>query len=174
MQGDERACLDAGMNAFLAKPYEIATLARKLREVLSSLVAANGWHVLRFDYYGTGDSALSSERDDIVSQWLESIQHAAAYLRDLSAGDLAIVGLRAGALLACAALPTIGSVGSVALWDPVGRGKTYLREQSALYTMTVGGEKSSVDQPHLVPLIGTTLTSSARTASCRLPSPASG
>ena len=130
--------------------------------LLADRIASAGFAVLRFDYYGTGDSALSSERDDIVSQWLESIQHAAAYLRDLSAGDLAIVGLRAGALLACAALPTIGSVGSVALWDPVGRGKTYLREQSALYTMTVGGEKSSVDQPHLVPLIGTTLTSSAR------------
>ena len=107
--------------------------------LLADRIASAGFAVLRFDYYGTGDSALSSERDDIVSQWLESIQHAAAYLRDLSAGDLAIVGLRAGALLACAALPTIGSVGSVALWDPVGRGKTYLREQSALYTMTVGG-----------------------------------
>jgi alpha-beta hydrolase superfamily lysophospholipase len=129
--------------------------------LLADEFASRGLAALRFDYYGTGDSASWSERDDIVSRWLDSVGRAVAYLRDLAPGDPAVVALRAGTLVATAALPAIGPVGPVVLWDPIGRGQAFLREQVALYTMTVGAEQAPSAAADPVPLIGTTLTRSA-------------
>jgi alpha-beta hydrolase superfamily lysophospholipase len=97
-----------------------------LRE-LSIALAASGQHVLRFDYRGTGDS--SGELPEVaVADWIEDIQQALREGRELTGSDqVHIVGVRAGALLACRAVGARDEVRSVVLWDPVPDGTEYLR-----------------------------------------------
>lgn len=94
---------------------------------LAQRLAQAGWHVLRFDYYGTGDSA-GEDLDATVEQWLEDIGEAINELResqDLS--EITLVGLRAGALLAAKAAQR-NEVQRLILWDPVIRGDAHLRD----------------------------------------------
>jgi pimeloyl-ACP methyl ester carboxylesterase len=97
-----------------------------LRELAVDL-AGRGQHVLRFDYRGTGDS--SGELADVtVSDWLEDIRLAVQEGRDLSGcTQVQLVGVRAGALLACRAAGAWHDFTRVVLWDPVSDGDDYLR-----------------------------------------------
>ncbi|GAA2532250.1 alpha/beta hydrolase [Mycolicibacterium diernhoferi] len=109
-------------------------------KLLAQRLCARGFAVLRFDYAGTGDSAIEQDDPAAVARYLESIHTAVGYLRDAGVPDIALVGLRAGALLAGLAADSIDGVAALVLWDPVTDGRRYLREQRALYTMTVGDE----------------------------------
>ena len=109
-------------------------------KLLAQRLCARGFAVLRFDYAGTGDSAMEQDDPAAVSRYLESIATAVGYLRDAGVPDVALVGLRAGALLAGVAADSIDGVAALVLWDPVTDGRRYLREQRALYRMTVGDD----------------------------------
>lgn len=94
------------------------------RQVATQLVRA-GFHVFRFDYRGTGDSADAGGEGDVPS-WQEDIVAAAEELRDTAGTrDLALVGLRFGATLAALSSATLRPRDLV-LWDPVMSGKRYL------------------------------------------------
>ncbi len=68
--------------------------------VLAQRLAAAGFETLRFDYSGTGDSE-GHGLDARLEHWLEDIRSAAGELRDISGRQqIAVVGLRLGALLA--------------------------------------------------------------------------
>jgi pimeloyl-ACP methyl ester carboxylesterase len=97
-----------------------------LRELAISL-ADRGQHVLRFDYRGTGDS--SGEIGEMaVSDWLEDIALAVREGREISGcSAVRLVGVRAGALLACRSMDSCGDVERLVLWDPVPDGAAYLR-----------------------------------------------
>ena len=97
-----------------------------LRELAISL-AERGQHVLRFDYRGTGDS--SCELDEVaISDWLEDIALAVREGRDLSGSSVVrLLGVRAGALLACRSAGASGDVQRLVLWDPVPDGAEYLQ-----------------------------------------------
>jgi uncharacterized protein len=100
---------------------------RALRQLAQQLARA-GFHVLRFDYFGTGDSAGDGE-DATVEQWLSDIDVAAAELRDASgARALALVGLRLGGALAAVAAGGRNDVTELVLWDPVVHGGRYAAE----------------------------------------------
>ena len=63
-------------------------------------LAAQGWHVLRFDYFGTGDSAGEFDEADLTG-WEADIEQALDELLDMAgARKVALVGLRLGATLA--------------------------------------------------------------------------
>jgi uncharacterized protein len=113
-------CNPFGQDAIYAHRI-YATLAAKLSKV--------GQHVLRFDYYGTGDSAGEVE-DGSQAEWLEDILEAHQELLASSGASRVIwVGLRYGgtlALLASQSLPR--SIASLILWDPVVDGAAYLQE----------------------------------------------
>ena len=95
-----------------------------LRELAVSL-AEKGQHVLRFDYRGTGDS-FGELGDATVDGWVEDVAAAVREGRELSgASEVQLVGVRAGALLACRAAAAC-DVGRVVLWDPVADGAGYL------------------------------------------------
>jgi uncharacterized protein len=96
---------------------------------LATLLAGHGIHVLRFDYFGTGDSAGSIE-DGTLEQWQRDIQVAAERLRELSGvRRTSLVGYRLGATLAWrASLSSVEKPRHLVLWDPVVRGTTYLQE----------------------------------------------
>jgi len=89
-------------------------------------LSGRGIHVLRFDYYGCGDSAGSWE-DSSIEEWVSNIELAAEELQAMSMVDnLSFLGVRLGAtLLANAKLENFPSK-KIALWDPILDGKKYL------------------------------------------------
>jgi pimeloyl-ACP methyl ester carboxylesterase len=107
-------------------------------KLLAQQLCARGFAVLRFDYRGTGDSAMPQRADSAVTDYQDSIRTAVGYLRDSGIDRVGVIGLRLGALLAAEVVASLGDVASLVLWDPVTDGKRYFREQRVLYKMTVG------------------------------------
>jgi alpha-beta hydrolase superfamily lysophospholipase len=100
---------------------------RALRE-LSHRLAGQGLSVLRFDYYGTGDSGGGGE-EGTVEHWLEDISHALEEAKEMSGGGrLSIVGLRFGATLAALAGAGRSDIEKMVLWDPIVVGREYIAE----------------------------------------------
>lgn len=98
-----------------------------LRELAISL-AERGQHVLRFDYGGTGDS-FGEIGEVAVSDWLEEIALAVREGREISGSSVVrLLGVRAGALLACRSVGASNDVQRLVLWDPVRDGASYLQE----------------------------------------------
>ncbi len=94
---------------------------------LARLLATQGQHVLRFDYFGTGDS--EGEGSDVTfSRCVETLRAAIDELNDMAdIKEVALVGLRFGALVAAAAAASARSVSRLVLWDPV-YGESYAHE----------------------------------------------
>lgn len=99
---------------------------------LAGLLAEAGFHVLRFDYAGTGDSQGDSA-DVRLSQCVQDIAAAVQELRDVSGvRRVSLVGMRVGAALAMRASAAGVRVRDLVLWDPVTRGADYLAEMDAI------------------------------------------
>jgi len=100
---------------------------RALRQ-LAVMLSKQGYDVLRFDYRGTGDSAL--ELDEVDAQdWKDDITIAIDELKDISAvQSVHVIGLRLGGLLAAAACAEREDIESLNLWDPVTSGVQYINE----------------------------------------------
>src|SRR3989475_1681374 len=97
-----------------------------LRELAMAL-AERGQHVLRFDYRGTGDS-FGELSKVTVADWLEDIALAVREGREISGSSaVRLLGVRAGALLACAAARALSDVQRLVLWDPISDGAGYLQ-----------------------------------------------
>lgn len=112
---------------------------------LSTLLTRAGIHVLRFDYFGTGDSAGDMSEGDLEG-WQRDIETAIEELKDTTgAVRVGLVGLRLGATLAArVAAERDGDVEKVVLWDPVVKGDAYLEELRALDVAAVAG---NIDMP---------------------------
>src|SRR5467141_5093978 len=97
-----------------------------LRELAMAL-AERGQHVLRLDYRGTGDS-FGELGEVTVSDWVEDIALAVREGREISGSSaVRLLGVRAGALLACAAARALSDVQRLVLWDPIADGAGYLQ-----------------------------------------------
>ncbi len=119
-----------GHSVVICNPFgqEYIRCHRLLRVVADRLARA-GFHVLRFDFFGTGDS----DGDDAaggVSQWLEDVQVAHAEVCRLSGNSVTSwLGLRLGGSIAAAA--SVGAANAprrLVLWDPVADGAAYVGE----------------------------------------------
>jgi uncharacterized protein len=108
--------------------YEYQFSHRSIRYLASSLAEA-GIHVLRFDYFGTGDSDGDAS-DASFADWIRDIESAIEELRDAAAlTRVSLVGLRLGALLAARVASSDSSkVEQLVLWDPVVSGEDYLKQ----------------------------------------------
>jgi alpha-beta hydrolase superfamily lysophospholipase len=107
--------------------HEYFRVHRTFRQ-LSARLAEAGFHALRFDYYGCGDSAGESE-EGAVEQWLEDIGAAVDEIKDLSgAAEVTLIGARLGATLAALVARRRREVDGLALWDPIVKGEDYVRE----------------------------------------------
>lgn len=91
-------------------------------------LAAQGHPVLRFDYLGTGDSEGDFEQCSVTSM-LEDIGSAVDVLRHkvTAVDQVALLGLRFGATLAVLAADAHDTVTSLALWDPILNGASYMQ-----------------------------------------------
>lgn len=116
---------------------EYLTTHRAVRR-LADRIAARGFLVLRFDYPGTGDSARDDEAAHDLDAWLAGVREAQDELCRLGVPEVAVVGLRIGATIAASALRP--QTRRLVLWDPVGTGREYLREQAALHRVSVGAD----------------------------------
>lgn len=100
---------------------------RAMRE-LARRLAELGFHVLRFDYFGCGDSSgLASEAT--LDEWVDNACAALDELREASGIALpSILGLRLGAAVAALALGRGAKADGLVLWDPIVSGRAYLDE----------------------------------------------
>lgn len=114
----------------LCNPFgQEAIRSHRLFKVLADRLCRDGFHVLRFDYFGTGDSA--GDGDEVCISGL---------VEDLSTADNEIVrrsgctrrswiGLRLGATAAALASTKVSvSPHRLILWEPVIDGANYLTE----------------------------------------------
>jgi uncharacterized protein len=106
---------------------------RALRSLARQLASA-GFHVLRFDYTGQGDSA-GQPQDGDAAQWQRDARIALEELADLSgARRTAVVGLRLGATIAASAGLRVDHL---LLWDPVVSGRAHLAELDRMHAAMV-------------------------------------
>lgn len=123
-------CHPWGREYLLAYPT-VRHLARQLSQA--------GWHVLRFDYYGTGDSAGQFE-DASQAQWLADIDCAVDELKDLAQlSHVTLIGMRYGAALAALAAARRRDIERLVLWDPVLDGGAFLAELGVPPRSAAGG-----------------------------------
>jgi pimeloyl-ACP methyl ester carboxylesterase len=119
---------DTGRSAgvVLCHPYgQDYMYAFRPYRTLAMRLARAGFHVLRFDYAGTGDSSGDVDRAS-VSQWVADIIAAIDQLRSFGQTSVSLVGFRLGATLAAAAAAESGRVARVVLWEPVVHGPAYV------------------------------------------------
>lgn len=117
---------------------------RQLAERLSS----EGLWVMRFDYYGTGNSAGGDQEPGLVRAWLDSI-HAAIETLTKTSGveEIVLFGTRLGATLevAAAAERSGRNIRGVALWSPFDSGGDFCRE--ALFAKKLSARNSPAPSP---------------------------
>jgi len=92
---------------------------RSMRHLALKL-AASGYHTLRFDYFGTGDS--DGEAADVDPAGCASdTESAIEAVKDIAgAAKVALIGLRAGAHIAASvAARSPADVEALVLWDPL-------------------------------------------------------
>ena len=122
----------AGIVLCPALGYEYMSSYRACR-MLAERLAAIGFDTLRLDYDGTGNSAGDPEDPDRTNAWVRSVVRAIAEARQLSSfGPIALIGLRAGALLALQAAAAAGGVERLVLWSPFSSGRAFVRELKAI------------------------------------------
>lgn len=101
------------------------------------LLAARGMPVMRFDYYGLGDSEGDSV-DASPARWQADIVAARDELvRKTGAQRITGIGARFGATL----LATAGIAASLVLWDPIARGEEWIDEQAELHRRYLRGQQ---------------------------------
>ncbi len=82
-------------------------------------------HVLRFDYYGSGDSGGDFAEVDLEG-WRSDIRTAADELLSMSgAPHVSLVGLRIGANLAADVARDLADLDSLVVWNPIVDGAAY-------------------------------------------------
>lgn len=103
--------------------------AHRSMRMLGAMLTTAGFHVLRFDYFGSGDSG-GNDTDVDLAGWRADIEMAMEELQETTgASKVSLVGLRLGATLAASvAAKRAPAVDAVVLWDPVVSGAEYLRE----------------------------------------------
>jgi pimeloyl-ACP methyl ester carboxylesterase len=92
---------------------------RTMRQLAARLVRT-GYHVLRFDYFGTGDSYGATGEGDLAS-WCDDIETAIEELKDITgATKVDLAGLRLGAnLSARVAARRPKAINKLVLWEPL-------------------------------------------------------
>jgi uncharacterized protein len=122
-----QAVADRDVGVLVCPPIgrEYLKTHRALRQLAVRLARA-GFHALRFDYRGCGDSA-GDPAGATLAEWAADVGHAADELKDRAGlGRVALVGLRLGATLALLSAGTRRDVEGLVLWEPVVDGAAYL------------------------------------------------
>jgi uncharacterized protein len=117
----------------LSSPFghEYINSHRALRQ-LATLLAAAGFPVLRFDYYGCGDS-LGEEGEASLSHWMEDTLAAISELQKQTGFTrVSLIGLRLGGTIAAAVASRRRDLAGLVLWDPITDGQQFVEETLSL------------------------------------------
>ena len=99
---------------------------RTLRQLALKLSSA-GFHVLRFDFYGTGDSG--GELSDVtLADWEADLKTAIDELIEITGlAKVSLIGMRLGGIVAASVASQLNSViEALVLWDPAVNGPEFL------------------------------------------------
>jgi uncharacterized protein len=110
----------------------------KLYVNMANKLARRGFHALRFDYYGTGDS--SGDFNEVtVQESLNNTRMVIDQFRDsCGVGRIVLFGVRFGASLAMMYSGT-HPVDALVLWNPVLDGRSYLKSIDLSYKNWLNG-----------------------------------
>jgi pimeloyl-ACP methyl ester carboxylesterase len=118
---------------------------------LAGMIAKEGFHVLRFDYFATGDSA-GDGTEGSIDQWILDISTASHALRDTaSVSQISVVGMRLGAALAARACAAGLALEDLVLWEPIVSGRAYvaqLESAQATYLSLIRPPQDNKREPH--------------------------
>jgi uncharacterized protein len=118
-----------GTGVLVCNPFgQEAVRSHRLFRVMAERLARSGRSVMRFDYFGTGDSA-GDEDDADLDAWQHDILRAHAELVERSGCTRVIwVGARLGGTLALRAssLAGVDEPSAMVTWDPILDGRAYL------------------------------------------------
>jgi uncharacterized protein len=119
--------------------------AHRVMRQLAIRLAGAGIHTLRFDFFGTGDSAGEMVDADLGT-WEADIELAMEELRDIvGSARMTLIGLRLGATLAArVAVRRPRDVDNLALWDPIVSGPDYLASLGAAAAPAASGPPLAV------------------------------
>ena len=128
-----------------------AVRVHRMQRVLADRLARTGLNVMRFDYYGTGESEGEDEQGEI-STWQLDVGCADRELRRRTGCDRTVwVGLRLGATLAAlAASSSENQPSGLLMWEPVVDGNAYLAEllRAHARSLLVSYGNRLPDMPH--------------------------
>jgi pimeloyl-ACP methyl ester carboxylesterase len=129
---------------------------------LAAALAGQGFHVLRFDYFGSGDSGGDADQTTI-DRCLADLSTAIQELKDISgASRVSLIGLRMGATLAALAATGRRDIDRLILWDPVPDGRTYVEELRSLQRSWLQDRLGTTDAAGPSELIGFELAEALR------------
>lgn len=116
---------------------------RSLRQLATTLSMC-GFHTLRFDFFGTGDSAGEMADGDLAG-WESDVESAMEGISDIvGTARVSLIGLRLGATIAAkVAARHAGEIDSLVLWDPIISGDVYLRSLQTTSLPTRKGEEDA-------------------------------
>lgn len=127
--------------------HEYLRIHRCYRQIASQLNDL-GFHVLRFDYFGTGDSA--GDHDDISAErWVSDTLAAMDELRSISGvRKIDVLGARFGGLIAANACAQDKQIRELLLWDPCLSGASFVAEMRDELVNTATPHSNFIDQDH--------------------------
>ena len=126
---DRREC------CLLCDPFgQEAVRSHRVYRIIADRLSRTGFHVLRFDYFGTGDSTGEDDEGDLDC-WTDDILRANdEIIRRSGCPRSAWFGLRLGASLAALASERAArGPKRLVLWDPVIEGTAYLAELASAH-----------------------------------------
>lgn len=128
--------------------------AHRAFRILATEISELGFDVLRFDYFGTGDSAGSGEQAT-AERWQEDILEAVREICEISGRQRVIViGLRIGALLAASVSGQIVPAPALVMWDPIVSGEDFIEEARQLISSKSGAGHAGLNQDSMWNLNG--------------------
>lgn len=152
-------------SVLLCNPFgQEAIRSHRLFRALGDRLAKSGFHVMRFDYFGTGDSDGDDESGDIDT-WVADVALASDELMNLSGNcSVSWLGMRLGASLCALASGTAADApAKLLLWEPVVQGAQYLQllEKAHLEGMKADYGERWNNEDDLRALASGTITSEA-------------
>jgi len=114
----------------IANPWGWEALrAHRTIRMLATMLQKEGFGVLRFDYFGTGDS-FGDEADTDLGGWRDDLESAVEEGFAVSGKSaITLIGLRLGAFIAAdVAMRHPGSIKDLVLWEAPARGSDFLKD----------------------------------------------
>lgn len=137
-------------SVLLAPPFaEELNKSRRMIALAAERMAASGYAVLQIDCLGCGDSS-GDFSDATWEQWISDLRCGYEWLERHYPAPMWIWGVRAGALLATAALEHIAGAPNLLFWQPVVSGRQhlmqFLRMLAANEFLGEGGSRSGTQE----------------------------